>query len=68
MTIGNVFVLIFYALAMIGLILLIIIQVKRAKSSKVMEYLDKKTGVHYLVYSEGGITPKLNADGSLYTE
>lgn len=68
MTIFNIFVLIFYALALIGLIFLIIIQIKRAKTTNVVEYVDRKTGVHYLVYSEGGITPKLNADGSLYTE
>lgn len=38
-------------------------------------WIDEKTGVQYIVYSEksgyagtGGITPRLNADGTLYIE
>ena len=34
-------------------------------NEKLVRFLN---GEDYLVYSEGGITPKLNADGSLYTE
>lgn len=30
-------------------------------------YIDHGTGVHYLGTPEGGITPRLKADGSLYT-
>ena len=30
--------------------------------------LDKETGVRYLITKEGGITPMLNADGSLCCE
>ena len=32
-------------------------------------YVDKKTGVNYIMYSglyQGGITPRLNADGTPY--
>jgi hypothetical protein len=34
-------------------------------------WVDEKTGVQYVIfssYSKGGITPRLNADGSLYVE
>jgi hypothetical protein len=34
-------------------------------------WVDEETGVQYLIYSDyrqGGITPRLNADGSLYIE
>lgn len=41
-------------------------------SCDVYEYIDPDTGVHYLIYSSkngyagmGGMTPRLNADGSL---
>lgn len=34
-------------------------------------FIDEKTGVNYLIYDsykKGGITPRFNADGSLYIE
>lgn len=41
----------------------------------VYDYVDSKTGVHYLLYSfynsngvTGGITPRLNADGSVMVD
>jgi len=41
----------------------------------VYDYTDPETGVHYLIYSEhqyssgmGGITPRLNPDGSIMVE
>lgn len=41
----------------------------------VYDYTDPETGVHYLIYSErqyrsgmGGITPRLNPDGSIMTD
>ena len=43
--------------------------------SCIHEYIDSETGVHYLVYSNniqrggaGGMTPRLNADGSLMVD
>lgn len=40
--------------------------------SDIYEYIDEETGVHYLIYSytsmysgAGGMTPRLNADGSV---
>lgn len=48
---------------------------KEESTSNVYIWIDKKTGVQYIVYSYkcgysgmGGITPRLNADGTLYTE
>jgi hypothetical protein len=45
---------------------------KTLNGSYVYEWIDKDTGVHYWIYSEtsgyaghGGITPRLNADGSV---
>ena len=45
---------------------------KTLNVSYVYEWIDKDTGVHYLIYSEtsgyaghGGMTPRLNADGSI---
>lgn len=35
----------------------------------VYTFVDEETGVNYIIYSgyyKGGITPRLNADGSLY--
>lgn len=47
----------------------------REEKAEIMEYIDNETGVHYLIYREsvykgasGGITPRYNADGSLYTD
>lgn len=41
-------------------------------NSDIYEFIDKETGVHYLIYSHkagyggmGGITPRLNSDGSI---
>lgn len=41
----------------------------------ISDYVDPKTGVHYLVYSEavgragmGGMTPRFNANGSLMVD
>lgn len=34
--------------------------------STVFLYVDPSTGVNYLKNNEGGITPRLNPDGSLY--
>lgn len=42
----------------------------KEKNYKISEYVDKETGVHYLIYKEGykgGITVRYNADGSVYT-
>ena len=43
--------------------------------NNIYEFVDKATGVHYLVYSYkagnagmGGITPRLNSDGSLVVD
>lgn len=42
-------------------------------SSRICIWTDEKTGVQYIIYSDiagyggmGGITPRLNADGTLY--
>lgn len=35
-------------------------------SSTIYLYVDPITGVNYLKNKDGGITPRLNADGSLY--
>ena len=40
-------------------------EIKDVLSTDVSEYIDKETGVHYLVTPVGGITPRLNADGSV---
>ena len=32
----------------------------------VYSYTDKETGVTYLCTSDGGITPRLNSDGTVY--
>lgn len=44
-------------------------------NSDVYDYVDPETGVHYLIYSHksynagmGGITPRLNPDGSIMVE
>lgn len=44
-------------------------------NSDVYDYVDPETGVHYLIYSHksynagmGGITPRLNPDGSIMIE
>lgn len=44
-------------------------------SYDVYDYVDPETGVHYLIYSQdagyagmGGMTPRLNADGSLMVD
>ena len=43
-------------------------------NSDIFEFVDKDTGVHYLIYSRrltdggmGGITPRLNPDGTVMT-
>jgi maltose-binding protein MalE len=46
---------------------------KERFASDIYIWTDKETGVQYIVYSDdskntGGITPRLNADGTLYTE
>lgn len=42
---------------------------KTLSGNYVYEWIDKDTGVHYLIYREtsgsGGMTPRLNADGSI---
>lgn len=47
-------------------------EISEIYDSNIYEYVDKETGVHYLIYSYkggyagmGGITPRLNADGSV---
>lgn len=40
-------------------------------SKDIIEYRDSETGVHYFVYpsgNSGGICPRYNADGTLYTD
>lgn len=44
-------------------------------NSDVYDYVDPETGVHYLIYSHksynagmGGITPRLNPDGSIMVD
>lgn len=40
---------------------------ERTGSIDVSYYVDQKTGVNYVLYTAGGgITPRLNTDGSLY--
>ena len=47
-------------------------EIKKAKDTNILIWTDKKTGVQYIIYSYGGmgggITPRLNADGTLYVE
>lgn len=50
-------------------------KIKQVKNDYIYEFIDNETGVHYLVYSYdpghsgmGGITPRLNSDGSVMTE
>lgn len=45
------------------------------EDSKIRYYTDSETGVQYIIYREkfsdaglGGITPRLNSDGSLYLD
>ena len=46
------------------------------KDVSIMFWTDEETGVEYVIYSnnsngyagQGGITPRLNADGTLYTD
>lgn len=35
-------------------------------ASSIYVYVDKETGVNYLLHTSGGICPRYNADGSLY--
>ena len=51
------------------------VQTNRYQSKNIFIWTDEETGVQYIVYSDkdgyggmGGITPRLNADGTLYTE
>ena len=46
----------------------------KESNSNIRIWTDKETGVQYVIYKEevykgglGGITPRLNADGTLYT-
>ena len=48
---------------------------KEESTSNIFIWIDEETGVQYIIYSDkegyggmGGITPRLNADGTLYTE
>lgn len=42
--------------------------IKRANINDIREFVDPDTGVHYLIYDRyGGITPRLNSDGSVMT-
>lgn len=50
-----------------------ITEANKGISSNVYIWTDEKTGVQYIIYSDisgyagmGGITPRLNADGTLY--
>jgi len=50
-------------------------QLGKAKDSDILIWTDEETGVQYIIYTDiagyggmGGITPRLNADGTLYTE
>lgn len=36
----------------------------RQKNSRVDLYVDRITGCHYWVSSQGGLTPRMNADGT----
>lgn len=39
-----------------------------ARYGIISAFKDPDTGVWYIINAEGGITPRLNADGSLYCE
>lgn len=48
---------------------------EKESTSNIFIWIDEETGVQYIIYSDkqgysgmGGITPRLNADGTLYTE
>lgn len=48
---------------------------KTSNSEYIKEYVDPETGVHYLIYSYkagyggmGGMCPRYNKDGTLYTD
>ncbi len=48
---------------------------KEESTSNIFIWIDEETGVQYIIYSDkrgyagmGGITPRLNADGTLYIE
>ncbi len=64
---------------LIMLLLILLTGCAKSEDDYPMEYIgnnvyifvDKKTGVNYLVYcgyKSGGITPRFNKDGSLYIE
>lgn len=49
--------------------------IEHSSNSEVQFWVDEETGVQYVIYSYygynggmGGITPRLNADGTLYIE
>lgn len=49
--------------------------IKQTDNDGIYIWIDEETGVQYIIYSKGygytgmgGITPRLNADGTLYTE
>lgn len=51
------------------------IGINKLYNNDIYEFIDPDTGVHYLVYSRsapskgmGGITPRLNADGSIMVD
>lgn len=39
--------------------------ISKINGSYVYEFIDSDTGVHYLYLYKGGITPRLNSDGSV---
>lgn len=41
--------------------------IKQKDNDGIYIWIDEETGVQYIIYSSG-ITPRLNADGTLYTE
>lgn len=48
--------------------------ITKLPNSSIFEFVDQDTGVHYLIYSNklanagmGGITPRLNSDGTVMT-
>lgn len=50
-------------------------QINKLYNDDIYEFIDPDTGVHYLVYSRsapskgmGGITPRLNANGSIMVD
>lgn len=50
-------------------------EIQQTHNNDIYEFIDSETGVHYLIYSYnagyagmGGITPRLNSDGSIMTE